>query len=111
MLQKLKNLPEKRKKIIIWGAAVVIVAPILFFQVQGTKNKLENISFESSPFSSLSQEISFGMDNVLEGMKEEGFSLEEIEEELREIKEEGDLTKEEEEEIEEILEEIKNEEQ
>ena len=46
VIKKLQNLPENKKKIILWTVVVVLALPMGFFWVKGAMNDLSKIGGE-----------------------------------------------------------------
>jgi hypothetical protein len=43
-LEKIRNLPEKRRKIILWSVMVVVAGLLIFFFVKSVGNKFSNFN-------------------------------------------------------------------
>ncbi len=56
-LEKLQNLPERKRKIILWSAVVVISLCFLIFYIKNIQQKLGNFQLEKIKLPSFQEEF------------------------------------------------------
>ncbi len=70
MIKDLQNLPEDKKKIILWAIVVIVAIVIIFVQLYSVKEKIENIDFSSSPVVDVGNAMRSGIIGISERLNE-----------------------------------------
>jgi len=76
-LEKLQNLPEGKRKAILWSAVVIIGLCLLIFYIKNIRQKIINFKLEEIKLPSFQEEIKTLPDKIPEEFKQ-------IEEKLKE---------------------------
>jgi type III secretory pathway component EscR len=76
-LEKLQNLPEGKRKIILWSVAIILSLFLLSFYIKNSQQKLRNFHLEEIKLPSFQEEFKTLPNEIPEGFKQ-------IEEKLKE---------------------------